>query len=135
MPPGYSSFASAVSPFGMAFDASGDLFVDSFVNGTITEYSHLGGQSTFASGLSHPEGLAFDASGNLYEVDNGSGNIYEFTSTGSKSTFASGLGTGLAGPHFVAFESPASPEPSTAALAGIGLAALWVVHRRRKPVT
>ena len=129
-PPGFSLFSSSVlSPFGLAYDTSGDLFG---VLGTIMEFSPSGQLSTFASGLNHPEGIAFDDSGNLFEADNGTGKIYEFTPSGSRTTFASNLGTGLSGPHFLAFSAPATPEPSTGALAGISLGVLWLIRRCRR---
>ena len=67
-------------------------------NGTITQITPGGAQSTFASGLDYPRGLAFNSAGDLFEADGESGNIYEFTPDGARSTFASGFSfpTGLA---------------------------------------
>jgi hypothetical protein len=89
-----STFASGLSPNGLAFDNAGNLFEADSGSGNIYEFTN--GVATemgiFASGLS-PVALAFDSAGNLFEAD-GSGNIYEFTPGGTRSTFASGLSGG-----------------------------------------
>ena len=65
-----SAFASGFSfPFGLAFDAAGNLYVASN-NNTVSKVTPAGVVSTFASGFNNPIGLAFDAAGNLY-VANG----------------------------------------------------------------
>ena len=83
-----------VSPFALAFDGAGNLFVgnDDTLSHYIVEFAPDGAQSTFvASGLTTACGLAFNSAGDLFEADWGSGNIYKFTPDGTRTTFASGL--------------------------------------------
>jgi DNA-binding beta-propeller fold protein YncE len=47
------------NPQGLAFNSAGDLFVANSGNGTITEITPGGQQTTFASRLSNPTFLAF----------------------------------------------------------------------------
>jgi hypothetical protein len=79
-------------PYGLAFDAAGNLYVANFGNNTISKVTPAGVVSTFVnSGLDGPDALAFDAEGNLY-VGNGFGwTISKVTPSGAVSTFASGL--------------------------------------------
>jgi hypothetical protein len=95
-----STFASDLNhPWGLAFDASGNLFVaNNATNGlrrnSILKYSPDGTRSTFASaasGLNQPCGIAFDSTGNLFVANSGAGNILKFTPGGIASVFASGL--------------------------------------------
>jgi sugar lactone lactonase YvrE len=86
---GIFAAAGLSNPFGLAFDASGNLFVSNTDNGgtfrnTIHKFSPTGKDlGTFAStGLGFPTGLVFDRSGNLL-VSNEEGNsIRQFSSTG-----------------------------------------------------
>ena len=55
------------NPEGLAFDASGNLYVANSYGNTIDKITPGGVVSVFAStGLNYPECLAFDSSGNLY---------------------------------------------------------------------
>jgi DNA-binding beta-propeller fold protein YncE len=82
-------------PRGMAFDATGNLFLANPEAGTIMKFTPDGRDSIFASGLSHPFGLVFDKAGNLFvadvQSDETSGLILKFSRDGARSTFASGL--------------------------------------------
>jgi len=101
----------SVSPFALAFDAAGNLFVGNDVTSShyIVEFAPDGDQSTFvSSGLTSACGLAFNSAGELFEADQGSGDIFEFTSDGIRSTFASGL----VHPVALAFQ----PEPELKAI-------------------
>jgi sugar lactone lactonase YvrE len=85
-------FASGFNnPAGLAFDASGNLFVAEVNTGTIYKVTRTGTKTIFASSLAGPGGVAFDAAGNLYEGDTAGGTITKITPAGAKSTFASGL--------------------------------------------
>ncbi|HMB08558.1 MAG TPA: hypothetical protein VKP69_33110 [Isosphaeraceae bacterium] len=110
-------FASGLnSPQGLAFDASGNLYVANAGNNTIAKITEAGMVSTFASGIDSPRGLAFDASGNLY-VSSNNGNfnggspdtISRITPGGLVSTFVShqdpGVGVNLANPVGLAFDA------------------------------
>ena len=84
----------AISPFALAFDGAGNLFVGNDVTTShyIVEFTPDGAGKTFvSSGLTSACGLAFNSAGELFEADWGSGNIYKFTPDGTRSTFASGL--------------------------------------------
>jgi sugar lactone lactonase YvrE len=79
---------STGSNIGVAFDASGNLWVAS--NGSIVQYSasqlKKSGSPAAAvtlsgSAISSPEGLAFDAGGNLWVANAGNSTVAEFTST------------------------------------------------------
>ncbi len=63
-------------PQGVAFNATGDLFVASYDTSTIAKYapngSYLPGGS-ISTNLQNPFGIAFDASGRLFAVNNGGG--------------------------------------------------------------
>ena len=81
-------------PWGLAFDASGNLYVSNYGNGnglTVTKITPDGTQSTFANGLVGPGGLAFDQNGNLFVANIAGTTITEITPAGVKSTFASGF--------------------------------------------
>jgi sugar lactone lactonase YvrE len=101
-----STYASALStPFDLAFNSSGDLFVSEggvTAGGEIVEIAPGGGTlATFLTGLDEPRGLAFNSAGNLFVADIGRSNIVEITPGGTKTVFA----TGLAGPSGLAFNS------------------------------
>ena len=102
-----STYATGVaSPFDLAFNSSGDLFVtEGSAVGTENEIAEIapgGGTPTaFVTGLNEPRGLAFNSAGDLFVANLGSSNIVEITPGGTKSVFA----TGLAGPFGLAFNS------------------------------
>jgi sugar lactone lactonase YvrE len=81
------------SPYGLAFDSAGNLFVADFGYRCVFKFTPEGAQSTFVSSsqLGNPEALAFDHAGNLYVGDYGDGNIWKFTPDGTQTSFASGL--------------------------------------------
>jgi sugar lactone lactonase YvrE len=97
-------------PIGVAFDASGDLYIADAENnrvcrvdkaGIITTlagngtqgYTGDGGPAALAE-LNYPMGVAFDASGNLYIVDTGNNRVRKVDMTGVITTVA---GTGAQG--------------------------------------
>ena len=100
--------ASLGSPYGVAVDASGNLFIADIgnqrirevsTNGIITTvagngaygYSGDGGAATNAS-LGYPDGVAVDASGNLFIADNLNSSIRKVSTNGVITTVA-GNGT------------------------------------------
>ncbi len=132
VPPGGGSFTT-VAAFGaggsgLAVDAAGNFYAASFGGGQINEYFTGGGYTPYATGLSNPEGIAFDSQGNLFEVDNGTGSIYEITRAG-RTLVASGLGAGLAGPHFIAIQTP---EPPGIVLLTLGFLTAAIAAARRR---
>jgi len=81
------------NPIGLAFDASGNLYVansgHSNATGTITKFTPGGVGTQFANTLlDFPTGLAFDGSGNLFAVNSRIGTIAKFTPGGVGSIFA-----------------------------------------------
>src|SRR6266567_2522315 len=96
-----STFASEVSPYKMAVDGAGNLFVTQdvssnlFVKGDVSpsifRFTPEGKKSTLASGVS-PDNMAVDGAGNLFAADGNT--IFKFTPDGKKSTFATGINPG-----------------------------------------
>src|SRR6266566_2361350 len=93
-----STFASEVSPYKMAVDGAGNLFVTQdvssnlFVKGDVSpsifRFTPEGKKSTLASGVS-PDKMAVDGAGNLFAADGNT--IFKFTPDGKKGTFATGI--------------------------------------------
>jgi sugar lactone lactonase YvrE len=110
---GVATNASLYYPFGIAFDASGNLYIaDSYnnrirkvdTNGIITTvagngsatYAGDGGVATNAS-LNYPDGIAFDAFGNLYIADSDNNRIRKVDTNGIITTVAGKSGSGYSG--------------------------------------
>jgi sugar lactone lactonase YvrE len=89
------------NPQGLAFDVAGNLYVDNFLDGTITKFTAGGVGSTFATGLSFPTGMAFDDAGALFVSNGGAFNITHFPAGGGSSTFAPFSGS----PYGMAFDN------------------------------
>jgi DNA-binding beta-propeller fold protein YncE len=83
-----------------------NIYVASFNNGTIYDYTPGGMQNTFYSGIAFPEGIAFNSSGDLF-VASSTGNVVdEITPGKTESTVASvpdpsGMAIDSAGDIFV----------------------------------
>jgi len=121
-----TEFLPSTGPIGIAFDASGNLFVstgDSSGDGDILKFPSdypANPMSTFATGIvGSPRGLAFDAAGSLFVAGPGvasPGNILQFTPSGTQTLFATeNFGTfGNRGPEHLAFTTEALTPPTTA---------------------
>jgi trimeric autotransporter adhesin len=104
---GPASNAQLNSPYGIAVDSSGNLFIADFGNLRIREISNGkiqtvagGGPGTFSgvaplSVLTQPGGVARDSGGNLYFADITANRVYEFSPT--TGAIASIAGTGIPG--------------------------------------
>ncbi len=94
--------SSGLEATGIAFDASGNLYVaQNIFSGAIFKVTPNGTVSTFAT-ITGATGLAFDAHGNLFVTDN-TGNIWKVTPNGTVSPFVSGLANfagAIVGPAF-----------------------------------
>jgi DNA-binding beta-propeller fold protein YncE len=103
---GPATKARLSDPYGLAFDAQGNLFVSEPDEGVVRRINSRGVITTFAgtgrlgfSGdggpatkakLNQPYGLAFDSAGNLYIADNGNGRIRKINKRGVITTFYNG---------------------------------------------
>jgi sugar lactone lactonase YvrE len=111
-------------PIGLAFDASGHLWVANVGNATVVAFvpgtSTPISSDTISAGLSQPVGIAFDASGNLWVADAGNNTI---------SAYVPGSGTPIAGDTITAGLS--APQDLTFDASGH----LWVANFQGPSVT
>jgi sugar lactone lactonase YvrE len=86
-------FTTGLSPYGLAFDSAGNLYVADETTDAILKYAPNGASlGTFAStGTNNPRGIAFDPLGNLFVAESND-TIHKYSSTGADlGVFASGL--------------------------------------------
>jgi len=73
-------FTGLSFPFGVAVDASGDVFAADSDNGRVVELPAGGAQTTLPfTGLSQPIGVAVDASGDVYATDSSINRVVELS--------------------------------------------------------
>ena len=79
----FVTLTGLTNPDGLAFDASGNLYVANYSSSTVSKV-RLGGvvNAFVTSGLHSPAGLAFDASGNLYVANDGNNTVSKVTPVG-----------------------------------------------------
>ena len=121
--------ASFKNPFGVAVDASGNVYVGDYGNHKIRKITSAGVVTTFAgsgtagstdgtgtsASFNNPIGVAVDASGNLYVADRGNHKIRKITPAGvvttlagsgtAGSTDATGISASFNGPYGVAVDA------------------------------
>jgi sugar lactone lactonase YvrE len=79
------------SPYGLAFDGVGNLFVDEGKIGKITKIAPNGSKSTFANEPGRLNGMSFHPNGNLFVADYNLGTIDYLSPTGARTFYAFGL--------------------------------------------
>ena len=97
----YSSTGTALTgatlsgPSLMTIDASGNIYVANYNNGTISKWNSAHvyqGKYTTGKTMTNPEGIVFDSAGNSYVEDTGTGDVYKFNAAGAYvSTIITGL--------------------------------------------
>lgn len=81
------------SPVGMAFDATGNLFVAEWGAGRVSRIDPAGNRITFADGISGPSGLTIGPDGTIYVASYSRNEVYRFTPAGERSIYVTGLST------------------------------------------
>ncbi len=112
LPSAQSILGSGFSnPFGVAVDASGNVFVADFSNSEVKEILAAGGYTTvntLGSGFADPWGVAVDGSGNVFVADTGNGAAKEIPASciagANNSTCVLTLGSGFLDPKGVAVD-------------------------------
>jgi streptogramin lyase len=92
------------SPFGVATDGAGNVYVTDQGNARVQRFSPTGAFiSTFGGpgNFDQPLGITVDRAGNVYVVDSVNDNVQKFTSTGDPITTFD-FGAGLSGPTGIA---------------------------------
>lgn len=74
-------------PSGLAFDASGDVYVSEGPLGNVVRFSPDGTRHSFASGLSQPQGLTFGPDGLLYVAEIGGDQVSQIDASGTVTPF------------------------------------------------
>jgi sugar lactone lactonase YvrE len=89
--PGKTIFASGLTPYGMTFDASGNLYVADQNTSAILKFTPGGGKSTFAQTniFGQPSGMSFDRNGNLFVADPYAG-VFKIAPNGAVARFNGG---------------------------------------------
>ncbi|MBU6409893.1 MAG: hypothetical protein KGR98_05840, partial [Verrucomicrobia bacterium] len=116
----HSSADTNASPWGLAFDNNGNLWVADSATNQIDEYNSSGILVTQIANtnLNQPSGLAFDSTGNLYVANFNTNTIVKFVG-GVGAVFATNGVPGVFGGDISAVATLV-PEPSIQALLAIG---------------
>ncbi len=103
------------SPWGVAVNSEGKLWVVDRANNRVEEFSSAGsyiakfGEAGSGNGqLKEPEGIALDSSGHVWVADTGNNRLEEFSSSGAYMTTVGSLGTEagkLKAPAAIAFDA------------------------------
>ncbi|HKB90603.1 MAG TPA: MBG domain-containing protein, partial [Opitutaceae bacterium] len=108
-------------PFGVAFDASGNLFVASLNGNSISKITPTGTVSVVvSSGLYMPTGLAFDAAGNLYVGNAGDSTIKKIVLIAPPAITSTLSASGVVGTPFN-YQISASNSPTSFNASGLAV--------------
>ncbi len=103
-------------PVGIAVDASDNVYVSSFTNGTngsILRYTQAGASSIFNNtAVKSPGSLAFDAAGNLYAANGTDNTVTRITPDGNGAPFGTNLGVDGIGGIAVAPTATGTDHPA-----------------------
>jgi sugar lactone lactonase YvrE len=87
-------------PFGVAVDASGNIYVANYLGNSVMEFPAGCASSscviTLGGGFSYPAGVAVDASGNVYVANSDNGTVMEMPPGCASSSCVTTLGGGFA---------------------------------------
>ena len=109
-------------PHGVIRDASGYLYVSNASANNVAKFNpDYSFNSTITGGMAFPIGLGLDSSGNLFVANNQNNTITKYDSSGSLMTTISSVDNSIVGARWIAFKPYAVPEPSTYAMALVGL--------------
>jgi streptogramin lyase len=79
----YTTYTVGTSPYDIAIDASGNIWVTNSGDSTVTKLSSSGSTiGTYPAGT-YPYGMAIDASGNVWVADDGGSTVTKLSSSGS----------------------------------------------------
>ena len=104
----YNAGGTLATPYALAADASGNIWVANETGTTITELSPSGAvlAAPTATGLTGAQGIAVDTLGNVWVANTAGNSVIKFTLTsGSVSATNSFTGNGISAPTAIAFDS------------------------------
>ena len=124
-------------PYGIALDASGNIYVADEGAASVFVYPPLGSSTGLLNeapiatisgsntGLSGPYGIALDSSGNIYVADLSANSVFAYPALGSSTGLLNEAATGtisgplteLGEPQFIAVQPPVPPTPTPTATA------------------
>ena len=136
----HTLLASLTTPYGIAGDSKGNVYVSDSANNAVYKIDQQGFQTTLPiAGLVAPAGLTMDSSGNLYVVSNGGSHlvsVIRYTSPASQLSFlfsqadgGAGVAVDTSGNVYLADPGTSSVwerGPSDSSATQIGLASLGV---------
>lgn len=128
---GVSTFGAILdNPVGVAFDASGNLFLGQRISDNVLKYPSGGGAPSIeipnGAFAGSPSDLKIGPNGLLYVATGGS--IYRFDVSGNNGALVDNFGTG--GRYMAFEESSVIPEPGTWMLVGSGIVVVLLARSR-----
>jgi streptogramin lyase len=95
------------TPYAIAIDAAGNVWVANESGSTVTEFSTTGGvlATPAAAGLIGAQGIALDRSGNVWVANTAGNSVIEFTAASNFATSSSYTAGGIYAPSAIAVDS------------------------------